>query len=98
MLEISFKICDLRTLEMVAAMFSMVFPVPEILSSLFSYLQFLFLERVTKYSQEQIWRQIPEQTLKERPYRDCPTWEYTPHTVTNSTTVVDAKKCLLKGA
>jgi hypothetical protein len=33
----------------------------------------VFLERGTKYSQEQIWRQSVEQRLKERPSRDYPT-------------------------
>jgi hypothetical protein len=42
-----------------------------------------FLEGETKYSQEEIWRQIVEQRLKERPSRDCPTWGYIPYTVAN---------------
>ena len=38
--------------------------------------------RVTKYSQEEIWRQSVEQRLKERPPRDCPTWGLIPYTFT----------------
>ena len=40
-----------------------------------------FLEGGTKYSQEEIWRQSVEQRLKERPFRDCPTWGSIPYTV-----------------
>jgi hypothetical protein len=35
-----------------------------------------------KFSQEEIRRQIIEQRLKERPSRDCPTWESIPYAVT----------------
>jgi hypothetical protein len=41
-----------------------------------------FLEGRTKYSWEEIWRQCVEQRLKERPFRDCPTWGSIPYTVT----------------
>jgi hypothetical protein len=41
-----------------------------------------FLERETKYTQEQIWRQSVEQRLQERPSRDCSTWGFIPDTVT----------------
>jgi hypothetical protein len=41
-----------------------------------------FLERGTKYSCEEIWRQSMEQRLKERPFRDCPIWGSIPYTVT----------------
>ena len=41
-----------------------------------------FLERGTKYSWEQIWRQSVEQRLKERPSRDCPTWGLISYTAT----------------
>jgi hypothetical protein len=34
-----------------------------------------FLGGLTKYSQEEIWNQSVEQRLKERPSRDCLTWE-----------------------
>jgi hypothetical protein len=42
-----------------------------------------FLEGGTKYSWEQIQRQSVEQTLKERPLRNCPIWESVPKTVAN---------------
>ena len=41
-----------------------------------------FLEKGTKYSVEQIWRQSAQQKLKERSTRDCPTWGFIPDTVT----------------
>jgi hypothetical protein len=41
-------------------------------------LQF-FLEGRTKYSRQEIWRERVEQRVKERPSRDCPTWEYIPY-------------------
>jgi hypothetical protein len=41
-----------------------------------------FLEGGTKYSREQIQIKSVEQSLKERPSRDCPTWESIPYIVT----------------
>jgi hypothetical protein len=41
-----------------------------------------FLEGGTKYSREEIWRLNVEHRLKERPYRDCPTWGSIPYTIT----------------
>jgi hypothetical protein len=52
-----------------------------------------FLERGTKYSWEQIWRQSTEKRLKERPPGDSSQIQSP-----NSDTIVDAKKSLLKGA
>jgi hypothetical protein len=57
-----------------------------------------FLESGTKYSWEQIWRQNAQQRLKERPSRDCPTWDSSQTLSSNSNTILDAKKSLLKGA
>jgi hypothetical protein len=42
----------------------------------------VLLRRGTKYSWEEIRRQSVEQRLKERPSRDCPTWESIPYIVT----------------
>jgi hypothetical protein len=39
-----------------------------------------FLEAWTNYSQEEMQRQSVEQSLKERPSRDCPTWGSIPCT------------------
>ena len=58
----------------------------------------VLLERGTKYSWEQIWRQSVEQRLKERPSRDCPTWGFIPYNLPNPDTFVDAKKCIEKEA
>jgi hypothetical protein len=44
----------------------------------------LLLKRGTKYSQEEISRRSVQQRLKERPSRDCSTWESILHTVTKS--------------
>ena len=38
-----------------------------------------YLEGLTKYSQEELWRQNVEQRLKKRSYRDCPSWGYIPY-------------------
>jgi hypothetical protein len=35
----------------------------------------VLLKRGTKYSREEIQRKSVEQRLKEKPSRDCPTWE-----------------------
>ena len=40
------------------------------------------LEGLTKYSQEEIWTQSMEQSLKERPLRGCSTWGSIPYTAT----------------
>jgi hypothetical protein len=56
------------------------------------------LLRRTKYSQEQIWRSSVEQRLKERLPRDCPTWGFTHIQLPNPDTILDAKKCRLKGS
>jgi hypothetical protein len=42
----------------------------------------VLLRRVTKYSLGDIWRHSVEQRLKEKPSRDCPTWEFIPYTAT----------------
>jgi hypothetical protein len=42
----------------------------------------VFLKGVTKYSQEEIFRQRVEQRLKKSPSRNFPTWESIPHTDT----------------
>jgi hypothetical protein len=34
------------------------------------------------HGREDIWRQSVEQSLKERPFRDCPTWGSIPYKVT----------------
>jgi hypothetical protein len=60
-------------------------------------LQF-FLEEGTKYSQEEIWRQSVEHRLKERPFRDCPTWGSIPQKPPNLDVIVDVVKCLLMEA
>ena len=58
----------------------------------------VLLRSWTKYTQEQIGRWSVEQRLKKRPPRDCPTWVFIPYTVANPDTIVNAKKCMLKGA
>jgi hypothetical protein len=40
----------------------------------------VLLRRGNKFSQEEVWRQSVEQSLKERPSRDCPTWGSVPYT------------------
>jgi hypothetical protein len=45
------------------------------------FLILFLLEGGTKYSQEEIWRQIVAQRLKERPSRDCLTWRSIPYTI-----------------
>jgi len=50
-----------------------------------------------KYSQEEMWTQSLEQRLKERPFRDCPTWGSIPYMTTNPYNTVDAKKWMLIG-
>jgi hypothetical protein len=48
--------------------------------------------------QEELQKPSVEQRLKERPYRNCPTWGSIPFTVTKPNTIVDANKCLLTEA
>ena len=43
-----------------------------------------FLEGGTKYSWEKMRRQSVEQTLKEKPSRDYPTWGFIPYIVTKT--------------
>jgi hypothetical protein len=43
-----------------------------------------FLERETKYTQAQIWRQSAEKRLKKRPLKDCTTQGFIPYTVTKT--------------
>jgi hypothetical protein len=57
-----------------------------------------FLEEGTKYPWEEVQRQSVEQRLKERPSRDCPTWDASHVQSPNPDTIVDANKCLLTGA
>jgi hypothetical protein len=57
-----------------------------------------FLEGEIKYSREEIWRQSMEQRRKERPSRDCPTWDPSHIQTLNPDTIEYAKKCLLAGA
>jgi hypothetical protein len=55
----------------------------------------VLFRRVKKYSQEGIWRQSVEQRLKERPYRDFPTWDPFHKQPPNPDIIVDARKCWL---
>ena len=57
-----------------------------------------FLEGGTKYSQAEIWRQRVEQRLKERPPRDCPTWESIPYTATKPRRYSGCQKVLADGS
>jgi hypothetical protein len=58
-----------------------------------------FSKEGTKYSCEELQRQIVEQRLKEKPSRDYPTWGFIPYIQSpNPDTIVDSKKCLLTGA
>ena len=56
----------------------------------------VLIRRGNKILTGKIWRQSVEQRLKERPSRDCPTWESIPSP--NLDAIVDAGKCLLTGA
>jgi hypothetical protein len=57
-----------------------------------------FLEGVTQYTWEQIWRQSVEQRLKERPSRDCPTEGAILYTDTKPRHYCGCQKSLLTGA
>ena len=63
-----------------------------------SVIHWSFLEGGTKYPWVEIQRQIVEQRLKERPFRDCPNWRSIPYTVSKPIPFVDANKGLLTGA
>ena len=57
-----------------------------------------FLERVTKYSWEQIWRQSIEQRLKERSSNTLPSGDPAHIQSLHPDTIVDAKKYMMTGA
>ena len=58
----------------------------------------VLLRRGIKYPWEEIRRQSVEQRLKEKPSRDCPTWDPSHIQLPNLDAIVDSRKCLLTGA
>ena len=57
----------------------------------------ILLEGGSKCPWGEIQRQIVEQRLRERPFRDCHTWSPSHIQLLNPDTIVDANKCLLTG-